>query len=71
MTADDLMELRDFLVEHKEELEKGELSDESLALVAGGLSEDTEAGQIVNAFLGGAILADAMCISFIVIMIPW
>jgi hypothetical protein len=71
VTADNLMELRDFIMEHKEELEKGELSDESLALVSGGVSEDTEAGQIVNAFLEAAILADAMCIGFIAIMIPW
>ncbi|WP_455500621.1 hypothetical protein [Gemmiger sp.] len=36
VTADDLMQVRDFLMKHKEEAQNGELSEDSLAEVAGG-----------------------------------
>ena len=39
VTADDLVKLRDFAVAHKDELQNGELSEETLAEVAGGSSD--------------------------------
>ena len=39
VTADDLMKVRDFMMAHKGELENGELSEEMLSEVAGGMSE--------------------------------
>lgn len=39
VTVDDLMKVRDFIVAHKEELQNGELSEETLASVTGGMSE--------------------------------
>ena len=38
VTADDLMKVRDFILAHEEELQNGELSEETLAEVAGGSS---------------------------------
>ena len=38
VTADDLMKVRDFVMAHKNELQSGELSEEALAEVAGGVS---------------------------------
>lgn len=36
VTAEDLIKVRDFIEAHKEELQSGELSEETLAQVAGG-----------------------------------
>lgn len=44
VTAEDLMKVHDFILEHKEQLQNGDLTDESLADVAGGMSNDTAAG---------------------------
>ena len=37
VTADDLMKVRDFIIAHQEELQNGELPEEALAEVAGGM----------------------------------
>ena len=42
VTAEQLMEVRDFAVAHKDELQNGELSEEALADIAGGISKDAE-----------------------------
>ena len=39
VTAEDLMKVHDFILEHKEQLQNGELSEETLADVAGGTFE--------------------------------
>ena len=39
VTADELMKVRDFIIEHKEQLQNGELDEQSLATVAGGMSD--------------------------------
>ena len=41
VTADDLMKVHDFVLAHKESLQKGELSETDLAGIAGGMSKDT------------------------------
>ena len=42
VTADDLVKVRDFIVAHKDELQNGELSEDILAGVAGGMSGKAE-----------------------------
>ena len=42
VTAEQLMEVRDFAMAHKAELQNGELSEETLAGIAGGMSEGTK-----------------------------
>ena len=37
VTADDLMKVHDFILEHKEQLQNGELDEAALAGVAGGM----------------------------------
>ena len=49
VTADDLMQVRDFVVAHKEQLQNGELDEAVLADVAGGVDW--------NAIVGGIGLA--------------
>ena len=67
VTAQQLIEFRDFVVAHKEELQNGELSEESLAAVAGGLSDDatiylTMSGLIsVTAAIGATALLMISC----------
>ena len=39
VTAQDLVAVRDFILEHKESLQNGELSEDALAGVAGGMSD--------------------------------
>ena len=39
VTADDLMQVHDFIMAHKEQLQNGELDEQSLAAVAGGMSD--------------------------------
>ena len=39
VTADDLMKVHEFVLAHKEELQNGELSEDALASVAGGMSD--------------------------------
>ena len=38
VTADDLMKVHDFIMAHKEQLQNGELDEESLATISGGAS---------------------------------
>ena len=57
VTAEDLMKVHDFILEHKEQLQNGELSEESLARIAGGMSpEDATTVTICSFFGGSAIL---------------
>ena len=51
VSAGDLVKLRDFMTVHKEELANGELSEEALAEVAGGLNIPIVAGTAVFTFL--------------------
>ena len=44
VTAEQLMEVRDFLMAHKDELQNGELSEEKLADIAGGMSREDVGG---------------------------
>ncbi len=53
VTADDLMQVRDFLMKHKDELQSGELSEESLAEISGGAS----VGTIVSIAIGSFVVA--------------
>lgn len=55
VTADDLMKVRDFVVAHKEELQNGELPEEALASVAGGMSD--KASAITGVVIGGGLSA--------------
>ena len=43
VTAEDLVKVRDFILEHKESLQNGELSEDVLAGVAGGMSDAAKA----------------------------
>ena len=66
VTADDLMKVRDFIVAHKEELQNGELSEEALAGVAGGMSENA------SSVLVGLGIGVGMFFSFVgAMLIPW
>jgi hypothetical protein len=71
VTAEDLTAFRDFVINHKDEIESGELSDETLALVSGGARGKEEYGgttwssaEITCAVLGsigmGSLLAEAI-----------
>ena len=61
VTAQQLIEFRDFVVAHKEELQNGELSDADLAGIAGGASYDTADkvtfGVALTVILGSAAAA--------------
>ena len=59
VTAEDLMKVHDFILEHKEQLQNGELTEESLAGVAGGMSEDIFATMGLFAVCGIAVIAAA------------
>lgn len=39
VTADDLMKVHDFILAHKDELQNGELSEEDLLKISGGISD--------------------------------
>lgn len=58
VTADDLMKVRDYIMAHKEQLQNGELDEESLASVAGGMPEAVAAIVDVSLFL-------------VLVCIPW
>ena len=60
VTADDLMQVRDFIMEHKEQLQNGELDEQSLAAVAGGMS-DVAFCWVVGLGTGAGIMA-AICL---------
>ena len=53
VTADDLMKVRDFIVAHKEQLQNGELDEESLATISGGAPEwfDTAVDVMLSLFI--------------------
>ena len=53
VTADDLMKVRDFIAAHKEEIQKGKLSEETLAEIAGGAN----VGAIVGGIFAGLGIA--------------
>ena len=65
VTAEDLMKVRDFIIAHKEQLQSGELSEESLAGIAGGMTQDESALATILVGAGGIFL----CIATVVI--PW
>ena len=51
VTAEDLMKVHDFILAHREELQNGELSEEALANVAGGMSASTVACIVTGAMV--------------------
>ena len=53
VTADDLMKVHDFILEHKEQLQNGELTEESLADIAGGMSREDVGGIVALGSLLG------------------
>ena len=53
VSAEDLVKVRDFIAAHKDELQNGELNEEALASVAGGVSN-------TEGFLMGAAGTSAM-----------
>ena len=55
VSAEDLVKVRDFIAAHKEELQNGELGEEALASVAGGVSDT--AGFLIGAVGTSALLA--------------
>ena len=56
ITAEQLMEVHDFIMAHKEQLQNGELSEESLAEVAGGMSDAAAAVTMFSVCGAGGIL---------------
>ena len=56
MTADDLMKVHDFILAHKDELQNGELSEEDLLKISGGISDQESEALLLCyplAILGG------------------
>ncbi len=66
VTANDLMKVRDFLVAHQNELQNGELSEESLAEVAGGIST----GALIGIFMGVLVVASSVGVG-VAIVLGW
>ena len=57
VTAEDLVKVHDFILEHKEQLQNGELTEEALAGIAGGISaEDATTVTLCSFFGGSAVL---------------
>ena len=52
VTAEDLVKVRDFIMSHKEELQNGELSEDALASVAGGVGDG-----VLAVIIGGLVVA--------------
>ena len=69
VTAQQLIELRDFILAHKEELQNGELNEESLAAVAGGMS-DLALIWVAGLGTGAGILA-SMCLYAAASVLLW
>lgn len=65
VTAEDLMKVHDFILAHKEQLQNGELTEEALADIAGGLKNDATGWAIISAGLIGSI-----CLTMAAIA-PW
>ena len=59
VTADDLMKVRDFAVAHKEQLQNGELDENALAGVAGGMTQDEAGLATILIGIGGTFLCVA------------
>ena len=59
VTADDLMKVRDFAVAHKEQLQNGELDENALAGVAGGMTQDEAGLATILVGVGGTFLCVA------------
>ena len=58
VTADDLMKVHEFVLAHKEELQNGELSEDALASVAGGMSDKTS--RIIGLTVGVGLSAGSI-----------
>ena len=51
VTAQDLVKVRDFILEHKESLQNGELSEDALASIAGGMSDALKAALCTSSIM--------------------
>ena len=72
VTAEDLVKVRDFIVAHKEELQNGELSEDALAEVAGGMSDTAAAILGVGIAIGVfALAASAPFLAALAASLPW
>ena len=72
VTADDLMQVRDFIVAHQEELKNGELSEETLAEISGGISGAAVSAIIIGATVGVIALCGGLTyLAFLAVTIPW
>ena len=59
VTAEDLMKVRDFIIAHKEQLQNGELDEDALAGVAGGMTQDEAGLATILVGVGGTFLCIA------------
>ena len=65
VTADDLMKVHDLILEHKEQLQNGELSEESLAGVAGGVDAGDVAASGFFIFGIAAVVGGVAALAFL------
>ena len=56
VTADDLMKVHDFIMAHKEKMQNGELDEDALAEVAGGMTQDEAGFATIFVGAGGLFL---------------
>ena len=68
VTADDLMAVRDFILAHKEELQNGELTEDMLANIAGGVPDEKTC---TCAAILGCVAATATPFLIILAFLPW
>ncbi len=62
VTAEDLMKVHDFILAHQEELQNGELPEEALEGVAGGLAAEYWA--LIGGGIGGVIAGIGIAVGF-------
>ena len=65
VTADDLMKVHDFILEHKEQLQNGELDEAALAGVAGGMDAGDVAASGFFIFGIAAVVGGVAALAFL------
>ena len=68
VTADDLMKVHDLILEHKEQLQNGELTEDMLANIAGGGADEKAC---TCAAVLGCIAATATPFLIVLAFLPW
>lgn len=59
VTAGDLMKVHDFIITHKEKMQNGELDEDALAEIAGGMTQDEAGFATIFVGAGGLFLCIA------------